>query len=203
MSEFTEKLILKIKEIEDNLAELKYFIATECTDGISDLDVLKARFMNDQFKSRIHIMKDVRDLTKLSLTEVKNIIEGWEKEKNEREEYQPEGKSKLKTFLERAYPAEDGEGPIWKTKEGKKIPLNKMEDDHLLNAHRFVRRKLKEIQEEEALRLCSIPEEISEYDIQDMFNESVFLGDEKYVYNFWKKQLRKEIKKRELEPLPL
>ena len=80
---------------------------------------------------------------------------------------------------------------IWTTEDGKEIPYAELEDSHILNIERFVRRRA----DEGVQTMGGDPA-----DIDSMWEETIE-GDEVFEY-FDYRGIMKEITNRKLTPLP-
>ena len=93
------------------------------------------------------------------------------------------------------------EKAIWITQNGRKIPIDQMTNNHLLNTHRFVRRKLVEANELEMFAYSPFaPSEgtIAADDLEKCLND---LWEQKFALSSWEERIDKDIARRNLEPL--
>ena len=91
---------------------------------------------------------------------------------------------------------------IWTTKDGRKIPVTEMTDNHLLNAHRMVREKLIDIEnfQRNAWIFAPSPDTMAYDDFEAAYEDSF---DRHVIYSAWTEILGREIHRRgltELEP---
>lgn len=67
--------------------------------------------------------------------------------------------------------------PVWKTKAGQKIPINKMSDQHLCNALRMLKRMAHGVQAETiegcGSLMCSVSADMASYYTEQAFDEAV------------------------------
>ncbi len=92
---------------------------------------------------------------------------------------------------------------IWQTRDGKKIPLIDMDDEHLLNAHRLTKEKYLQILED--ILFCFSPFAPSEDTIAHEHMEQALDDDYTILFAFHSagNALRKEIDRRGLIPKPI
>jgi len=89
---------------------------------------------------------------------------------------------------------------IWTTRDGRKIPVTKMSNEHLLNAHRMVREKLVDIENFQRNAFIFAPgEDTMAY---DDFETAYLDSFERHAHlSVWAEILGKEIEKRGLKAL--
>jgi len=89
---------------------------------------------------------------------------------------------------------------IWTTRDGRKIPVTEMTDNHLLNAHRMVREKLIDIENFQRNAFIFAPNEDTM--AYDDFETAYLDSFERYGCLFvWAEILANEIERRGLKPL--
>ena len=104
--------------------------------------------------------------------------------------------------------------PVWKTRNGKKIPVNEMEDSHLLNTYRFLYRRAmatsKEVVEELTHIITYPPmgpgdppdRDIIRRDFGENWNDSWMENAEIHHVHalYWLSIMSKELRRRDIEP---
>jgi len=89
---------------------------------------------------------------------------------------------------------------IWTTRDGRKIPVTEMTDNHLLNAHRMVREKLIDIENFQRNGFIFAPNEDTM--AYDDFETAYLDSFERYgCLSVWVEILANEIERRGLKPL--